>query len=283
MKNPIQISMKRNLKSTIIQCLTIILVTFLFFSTTIQYFLVGQGLNKIGSYYKSIGYLKPIDEGEWYITEAKEVIKDDPLIEFYDNRRMTSAISDLYSAKIYLNNYFTEMKENNYSLSDSIFRAKIKESKTIRAEKYNPGGIKLDLIQTEQYAGFPELFRQDRVRSMYFNTIIGPKRIENPYYTIENRNKLLNLEPGAEYIFRGFLETSGQKKELVIIPLFEGGPLCIKADEFDENNPNLMQLFQDIKVINKNIHTFDVTATKDMSCMPLTQDSSRDYFIVDGR
>ena len=283
MKNPVKISMKRNYGATIIQCIAVFLVTFIFFSTTIQFLLVKDGINEIWDYYKSVGYFKPIDENQYNIAPAREIVENDPLIEIVDKRRLCTAISNLYNGLIPVNPLYRYDDRFNDFVAESIFTAKVTEFREIKGHRYRRKGLELKLQHIKQYAGYPDFFNVDKGGYLSIYSLIGVENIKNKYYTEEILADLKNMDPNQEYLFRGIKLTDPYKNEMEIRPLYQDGPLYMKADEFREDDSKLSKMMQDIRVINENIHTFEIIATKDMSSMPYTQDFQKDFYLEDGR
>ncbi len=90
---------------------------------------------------------------------------------------------------------------------------------------------------------------------------------------------------GKKYLFRSSIE--GKFKEGSFAkPLYEGGPLYIELDDsgkLDWSNPEFKIIKDDIDFINQNVISYRLIGTEDMTGILEVQDSSKDYYLIDGR
>ncbi len=61
----------------------------LFISSISQFYIINREIDNIGRYYRSVGYLEPIDYNHYNVKEAQELITNDPMIEFENGVRYT--------------------------------------------------------------------------------------------------------------------------------------------------------------------------------------------------
>lgn len=286
MRNPINRSnIRRPLKGILLLAILFV-ASNLFISSVSQFFIVNREIDNIGSYYKSIGTIQPLDENNYYINEAQELISGDPMIDYEDNRRYTLGfIEGLYNP-IY--RHMENLKEDDdYKtfLGDNIFTAKLEMAhKSLSADSIHEGSV-LILHVKERLAGFPNYMKSDTRYAVGFfsHSVETGEKIE--FINDDIIDELFKLEPGKTFIFRTYNIRTLNEGGL-IKPLYDGGPLYEELDDdghIDWDNPKWEKLKEDINVLNQNIISYSIIGTKDMTSMPITQESMKDYYLKEGR
>ena len=275
MRNPINRSnIRRPLKGILLLAILFV-ASNLFISSVSQFFIVNREIDNIGSYYKSIGTIQPLDENNYYINEAQELISGDPMIDYEDNRRYTLGfIEGLYNP---INRHMENLKEDDdYKtfLGDNIFTAKLEMAhKSLSADSIHEGSV-LILHVKERLAGFPNYVKSDTRYAVGFfsHSVETGEKIE--FINDDIIDELFKLEPGKTFIFRTYNIRTLNEGGL-IKPLYDGGPLYEELDDdghIDWDNPKWEKLKEDIDVLNQNIISYSIIGTKDMTSMPIPQE-----------
>ncbi|CAK7058319.1 ABC transporter permease [Tissierella sp.] len=289
MKNPINKSnLRRPLKGILL--LSILLIASnLFISSISQFFIVNREIDNIGKYYRSIGKILPLDENDFDVKEAQELITDDPMIDFEDNiRRTTGVIDGLYRNKRN-DSYLLEYIGSN--VIDHIFIGEIQEVYKYQHAENIYEGSTLDVKVTDILAGFPDFiegdfrYKNDQKHRFLFlsHSIVTGEKFE--YINDDVIDELFQMKPGKKYLFRTFLHASGEIG-FFAKPLYNDGPLYIELDDnghIDWEAPQFKIIKEEMDFINENIISYYLTGIKDMTTMPEVQDSAKDYYLVEGR
>ena len=97
------------------------------------------------------------------------------------------------------------------------------------------------------------------------------------------------LEPGGHYLVRAYYFPTGESSRRINLrmkPLIDGGPLFMELEAGatpDFGLPELAQLEAEMALVRENQHAMDVYSTRDMRMLEDAQESSKNYYLVDGR
>ncbi len=289
MKNPINKSNLRRPLKGILLLIILLIASNLFISSISQFFIVNREIDNIGKHYRSIGTIRPLDENNYDVRKAQELITSDPMIDFEDNKRYTTGLIDgLYRNKRN-DSAYSDMIGSN--VNDTIFIGELKEvDKYILADNIYEGTI-LSAKVTDILAGIPDYiesefyYKEHQEHRFLFlsHSIITGEKYE--YINNDVIDELFQLEMGKKYLFRTevFVESS---TSFAAKPLYDGGPLYIELDDngyIDWDNPQFKIIKEEMDFINENIITYLITGTKDMTAMQEVQDSAKAYYLVYGR
>ncbi|MBU5312396.1 ABC transporter permease, partial [Tissierella carlieri] len=289
MKNPINKSnLRRPLKGILL--LSILLIASnLFISSISQFYIVNREIDNIGKYYRSIGKILPLDENNFDVKEAQELITGDPMIDFEDNKRYTIGVIDgLYRNKRN-NPVFFHIPGSN--ALDHIFIGEMREVYKYQHAESIYEGSALDVKVTNILAGNPDYiegdfrYKNEQEHRFLFlsHSIVTGEKLE--YINDDVIDELFQMKPGKKYLFRTFLHASGEIG-FFAKPLYNDGPLYIELDDngyIDWEAPQFKIIKEEMDFINENIISYFLTGIKDMTTMPEVQDSAKDYYLVEGR
>ena len=171
MRNPIN---KSNLRRPLKMVLLIFMV-FIISNTSIsrlsQFVIVNREINRIGSYYKSIGTVQPINKEQAYINEAQLLLKEDSMIDYEDHRRTSQGIIDgLPNTNINqsesTNPEFYDYTIDDYKvfLGDVIFTATVDEVYQAPSAEDIYDGLVIKIKVKELIAGFPDYIKDPPTR-----------------------------------------------------------------------------------------------------------------------
>lgn len=291
MRNPIN---KSNLRRPLKMVLLIFMV-FIISNTSIsrlsQFVIVNREINRIGSYYKSIGTVQPINKEQAYINEAQLLLKEDSMIDYEDHRRTSQGIIDgLPNTNINqsesTNPEFYDYTIDDYKvfLGDVIFTATVDEVYQAPSAEDIYDGLVIKIKVKELIAGFPDYIKE----GTYTGISVAAKSLRTgdiiKFINNDVIDDLLTLEPGESYLFRAYWDSS--LRFTMIKPLYTRGPLYEKLGDdggMDLTLPKWEELKEDIDVLNENIQSFSITTTKDMTAMPTFQAVMKDQFLKEGR
>ncbi|WP_406241738.1 FtsX-like permease family protein [Tissierella carlieri] len=115
------------------------------------------------------------------------------------------------------------------------------------------------------------------------HSIVTGEKLE--YINDDVIDELFQMKPGKKYLFRTFLDASGEIG-FFAKPLYDDGPLYIELDDngyIDWEAPQFKIIKEEMDFINENIISYSLIGIKDMTTMPEVQDSAKDYYLVEGR
>ena len=304
--NVFLISSIRQSLRTFLLIVLIGVISFAFISKAAEFLVVRRETNRIGSYYRAIGNLTLINPdstdmiyGE-DIYEGAELIADSPYLSVEDRRRISSGVmEDLYNSDINGNSSerdseFGQLLKGLHN-SDMWFYGTLSgmdEILYIEKDILNPTssgeeeivGYTLKFRVEEVVAGYPEHIRAGTTKAFLFLF----EDIEDAIPSIEA------MEEGQRYLIRGWNDVDFQVdpnwwnvgSTLKIRPLDDDALWYLPVDEgkeVDFNDPTLAYVKNEIDILIDNQHALLIVATKDMSALPLMQESARTYYLVEGR
>ena len=277
---------------TLFLFLLIGLLSFAFISKAVEYLIVQREIDRLGSYYRSIGTLMPINPDEPDISEGVELIKNSPYLAFENPLRFSSGVLEgLYNADI--QGYFSEDSRegrllNGFCNSAMWFYGTYLDRREAKdpfgSEESEVFGYTFFFHVDKVIAGYPEHIQEGESTALYFKFFGN----EDAIPSIEA------LQEDQRYLIRGWKEnytvvgensrvsgTTTQIKSLDdesiwYLPLADG-------TEVDFNDPSLADIKNEIDILNENQHTLNVIATRDMSALPQFQESERIHYLVEGR
>lgn len=289
MINPMNKSNVRRPLKGILLLLLLFIVSNTFISSVTQFVIVNRETSRIGAYYKSIGTIQPLDEDNYYIDEAQKIISGDPMIDYEDNRRdCLGIIEGLYNPDIRQHEDLSYDKDNDYTkfIGDCIFTAKVNKVYKAPSAESIYDGLGISITIKDRLAGFPDYIIED-IQSAIAVSAKSLSTGEKIKYINNNViDDLLSLETGKIYLFRTYRDDGISKVFTMIKPLYTDGTLYEKLDDngyIDWKNPKWSMLKEDMDVLNENIQSYMVTATRNMTAMPITQESMKTYYLKEGR
>jgi hypothetical protein len=289
MKNPINKSNMRRPLKIILLLIILLVVSNLFISSISQFYIVNREIDNIGKYYRSIGTILPLDENNFDVKEAQELITGDSMIDFEDNIRHTIGVIDgLYRNK---RNNPALFNTPGSDVLDHIFIGEMREAYKYQHAENIYEGSTLDVKVTDILAGNPDYiegdfrYKNDQKHRFLFlsHSIVTGEKLE--YINDDVIDEIFQMEPGKKYLFRTFLHASGEIG-FFAKPLYNDGPLYIELDDnghIDWEAPQFKIIKEEMDFINENIISYYLIGIKDMVAIPEVQDSAKDYYLVEGR
>ena len=290
------------------------LVTFGFMTKALQFILIQRETGVLGSYYRSIGVLNNINDSSTNycnrracvlvkdlqagdISAGIDLILTSLLVAYGDQREIVSGVME---------NFYNENRID----SDTTTLMEILPSdywpKTFTYDFWFTG----DLILKEEVMTREKLPEDQKTIGYYLKFNIDTLLASDPNYAKQGKDiALLFLFEGHEsgipsiqamvvgqrYLIRGrddynytidtnwinvhfaYLEIKPlDDKQLWYIPIAKG-------TDIDFSDPVLTPFKNKIDILNENLHTLYIIATADMSAIPSMQESSRHFYLSDGR
>ncbi len=285
-KNIFFLSAVRQPVRTILLFLLISLISFSFVSRTVEYVVVRRETERLGSYYRSIGTLKPADPEQTDVSAGAALLEGNPYIAFTDNRRYCSGVlKGLYNSD--LDGYSSDTPETaamgffyGVHVSDVWFYGTLKSRNYSEME----GIYRFEFLIDQVEAGFPEYVKDgDDVR---ISLTLSQYNVDPAAFDA--------MEQGGRYLIRAYYNTfvnfssdwTKASKFLQLKPLDDANLwylLVPHGTSVNFDDAAVAQVKENIDVLEQNLHSIYVIATADMSAMPLTQEVSRYYYLTDGR
>jgi ABC-type antimicrobial peptide transport system permease subunit len=269
------------------------LISFAFISKAVEYLVVQRETDRLGSYYRSIGSLEPINPEEYDVSEGAELVKSSPYLAFEDRLRLSSGVMEgLYNSDI--NGYSSENSSPLGHLLKGIhnsdmwiygtLNARREILKTTGSEKTEVIGYSLSFLIDQVLAGYPEYVKEGNAIGFLF--LFDGNEAAIP--SIEA------MQEGQRYLIRGWKDVG-----FLVDPAWENAGSILKirplddnalwylsvaeGAEVDFNDPTLADIKNEIDILNENQHALYVIATLDMSALPTMQESAHKYYLVEGR
>ena len=286
-KNPFLKAVLRKPFRSLLMLLLMGAITYGITSHVIEYVIVLQMTNQLEKYYRPIGTL----ESENYdVTRGRELVSHSPYIEFEDIRRIPQGIlQGLYNADV--SNSFNRAKTEKIKLesyvSDVVFYGVLQEKKYVIV---GSGQYHFTFKINKMEVGYPDYMPEDNLihvkyqpetegelKEEYDSLIVGEQYLVRAYYdenSPQSMNRSAQIIEGK--IGKWFLLDKLTDDNLYFYPVKEG-------DTVDYSNRKLAGLKEHLEIVAQNQRAMEVHGTKDMSLMPPFQESSRTYYLVDGR
>jgi len=178
---------------TLLLLLLIGLISFSFVSRTVEYVVVRRETERLGSYYRSIGTLKPTDKAQTDVSAGAALLADNPYISYTDSLRFCSCVlKDLYNADLGGYSSDTPTKATagyniGLHLSDVWFYGALEYKNYSERE----GIYRFEFVIDRVEAGFPkyvkDLYRRERVSMIFQAFQLFPllTAVENVCYPME--------------------------------------------------------------------------------------------------
>jgi len=277
---------------TLFLLLLIGLISFAFISKAVEYLIVQREISRLGSYYRSIGSLKPINQDELDISEGVELIKNSPYLAFENPLRFSSGVLEgLYNADI--QGYYSEDSPIGQLIkglhnSDMWFYGTYYDKKEAKdlfgSEESEVFGYTLYFLVDQVITGYPEHVQEGESIALYFKFLGNEDAIPSIEAMLEDQRYLIR---GWEENYTVVAENSWVSGTTMQIKSLDDESLwylpVAEGTEVDFNDPSLVKLKNEIDILNENQHTLNVHATRDMSALPQFQESERFYYLVEGR
>lgn len=270
--------MKAQLKSTFRRPLSAILlilllgaVSFGFVSRTVEYLVVSEAVEETSKYYKSVGYLTTGNAAVGDVTEGARVLAESDLVAINDVQRFcTGTLQDIYNAD--LDGYFSRASGAN--ASETMFWGELIDlehrlpemNENITQETYS-----LRFLIKERIYGYPEYTPEGTYVTLTYNQEEEKEDFKKAFDSLE-----LNSIYGVRAYYSG--ENSFNAGMILQRALPDGEWFLSPKDEAVIERLKKADLVQDI-----NRHNIRLITTKDMSAMPMTQETVKDGYLVDGR
>ncbi len=278
--------------------LLITMLTYAFVSHAVEALLVQQETDRLEEYYKPIGKLT---SDEIDIRAGQALIVDSPYIELNDVRRSCTGVLEGYqNADIDATGMARDMM--NY-VNDVVFVGSLNDKRYVEREE--GGYYELDFAVKKVEAGYNDYIREgSRVTIMCLPGIEEASYTERFYFPQQQdeayEKEYNQLKIGSSYLLRAYYyELNGvnsinsarngyagsrfvqemllpDRKSLYFYNVLEG-------EDIDYESPELNGLFSYVKFLRRNQSAIELVGTKDMSRIPVCQESERRYYLTDGR
>ncbi len=290
------ISSLRKPFSSLLLLILLGLISFGFITKAIGFILVQRETGVLGSYYRSIGILennKDPQSGD--ISAGIELIETNPYFAYGDQRSIVSGVmSGTYNSNVFDSNvtvvvdYYTEMgwplpnthNTHIWFTGELIKKEEIK-TKAIQPENQKTIADYLVFDIDTLLAGYPEYAKKDGSVGLLF--VFDTHEAAIPI--------IQEMVVGQRYFIHGWYDglldlVFYNYSNLQILPLDDGQdwylPLA-QNESIDFSTPAMTAIKNEIDVLNENLHTLSIIATADMSAMPQMQESSRTFYLSEGR
>ncbi|MEN6593377.1 MAG: FtsX-like permease family protein [Clostridiaceae bacterium] len=285
-KNIFFLSAVRQPVRTILLFLLISLISFSFVSRTVEYVVVRRETERLGSYYRSIGTLKPTEKAQTDVSAGAALLADNPYIAYTDSRRYCPGVlKDLYNSDVDGSSSDTPRKaasghNSGLHVSDVWFYGTLKNRNYSEME----GIYRFEFLIDQVEAGFPEYIKAGddlRISLTLSEYGVDPAAFDT-------------MEQGGQYLIRAFYDRSASfsfdwtkaSKFLQLKPLDDADLWYLpvpSGTSVNFDDPAYARVKENIDILKQNLHSIYVTATTDMSAMPSTQEVSRYYYLTEGR
>lgn len=256
-------------------------ISFAFIARAVEYIIVERETERLGSHYRAVGVLKSEQDDKAAIFKAADFIAASPYVHFEDRRRLSAAVMP----HIYDNdstwassrsNYFDNLYPTGLHLSDMYVYGKLEK----REYDEEAGFGKLAFHIDEVEEALPDYFT-------YGNRFAIQLRPEFTGSADNIKAILADLTPGNRYFFKIYHDISKAFTLWKLAkPLNDQGLFFVEVEpgkRMDFSDPALSALPNEIEVLNQNLRTMLVIATKDASAVPIMQPSSRFFTLSSGR
>ena len=265
------------------------LISAAFTMRAVEYVLIQRETGRLGTYYRSIGSLQSTNPEENNYAAGANLIADSKYMGMEDRRRFCSGVlQGLYNADIdgdTSDGYEEEPYDFGVHNSDVFVYGEMLTS---------PFFQKIGGRAEEEYEAYKFQFRVDRVEAGYPEYVSEGKTITLYYITDgeDTGGALEGLQVGSRYFLRAFYDgdiyhVQGNPSENLIIKPLDGGSLWFlpvePGEEVNWKAPELAGLHEELELVRENQSAMSVVGTKDLSAMPAMQQTSKTYYLADGR
>lgn len=285
-KNPFMKAVLRKPFHSLLMLVLIGAITYGIASHAVEYIIVLQTTNQLEKYYRPIGML---DAEDYDVTRGRELVSKSPYVEFEDLIRYPQGVLQGYNADV--SSLYDRAKSEELGIeayvSDVIFYG------ALQAKKYvivGEGQYHLSFKVNKVEAAYPDYMLEDNIINVAYqpktegelqeefdSLIVGEQYLVRAYYSEAtsqplNRWRQIIDDKVGEWFFLDKLT----EDNLYFYPVREG-------DTVDYSDKKLAGLKEHLELVNANQRAMQIYGTKDMSLMPYVQESSRVYYLVDGR
>lgn len=252
----------------------IALITFAFVARASEYLLVRQETERLGAYYRAVGTLESTAGDRWADTgEAAAYLASNSAVALVNVYNQTSAVM-----------------EEPFCNADTGVDSVGKESwslafcGTLRQWDHETFSFSVDTV----LAGYPEHIREGGTAVMFRTKSGDPRDVDAAY---------AQLEAGARYLVMGYYQPSayprcqvetaggGLTTYIALTSMEEGRffhPVPMEGT-VDWSDPVLGAYEKRIAQIRDGQRALNIVALRDMSALPLTQDSDAGIYLTEGR
>jgi hypothetical protein len=276
------------------------LISFGFITKAIGFILVQRETGVLGSYYRSIGVLQnSTNPQSGDVSAGIELINPSPYFAYGDQRRLVSGVlQQTYNSygRFYWSNsrimngypqeyWFNVHNTDRWFIGELITKEEVKDDKRKQPEDKITIGYYLDFRIDTLLAAYPEDARQGSSIGVLFmfegNEAAIPlieEMVAGKRYLVRCWKEVgFPLDFSWENTHLADLELLPlDDQELWYIPLASGASI-------DFSTPAMASIKNDIDILNENLHALGIITTVDMSAIPITQETSREYYLVEGR
>lgn len=266
-KNAFWKSVLRRTGSLLLLLALLAAASFGFVLRAVEYLTVNGEIRRISENYRPIGTLSS-DSGD--LTEAAELLEENSYVEFVDRNRYCPAIlTDIYNADL---DGWTSNREDGLEYgvrtNDILAWAEVEDIK----DTLETGVFRYDFRVRELVSGYPDYGDPKNIITVYFDSA-----------TLQQENPV--MKTGKTYLIRGYYDPykntgRGDVLNFDLLPL-EEGVLFLEGEP--ESPAAQRYLDSDTELQERNRHAMMAVTTADMSALPLVQESSRDFYLEDGR
>ena len=274
MKNSVFLkSVLRQPVKTALLALVTALITFAFVSRASEYLLIRQETERLGSFYRTVGFLEPLSGDPWADTgPAAAWLEDHPLVQAVNTSHYVSAVME-------------EVCNADTDLLTSDMNRYVAFYGTL----WSYGSDYFHFIVDEVIAGRPEYIYEDYSVILHVTT---PQDVADP------EGARAQLTRGARYLAVGYYslfppscieydEKAGRQTAthvLLSCPLEDGYfyPVA-EGCEADWSDPRLGDLGAFLQDVRSEQRALNVIPTQDMSALPQVQEADPALYLTEGR
>ncbi len=274
---------------TIFMIILLGLISFAFIGKAVEYLVVQRETNRLGGYYRSIGELVSLSGDEIEdLSAGAALIQNSPYLAFEDRRRATSGVMQGIWNTDFNGGSSDREKDTGFYNSDMWFYGKLTTKREI---------LKKNEQETVETIGYALNFQVDTVLASRPEDIIASRAV-GFLFMFEGHEEAISsiesMEVGKRYLMRGWKEGSFRidpswqnASSTLQIRALDGESLwylpLAQGAELDFSDPALAGIKNEIDILNENQRALLIHGTSDMSALPQMQESSRFYYLVDGR
>ncbi|MCI9055739.1 MAG: hypothetical protein HFF76_00550 [Oscillospiraceae bacterium] len=256
--------------------LVTVFVTFAFVGRASEYLLIKQETERLGSWYRTVGELEPLEKGAAADLEsAAAYLAESSYIKLADRPQYTSAVmKDVYNADT------DGTGQPAMEFGHVFFYGTLTDKMQL-----TPGNYKFYFTVDSVAAGYPEYIALGAKAGMQNNIddLLG-----HGYYQYEDlAEPFAEMEVGQRYFLRGSKnEVRIDQPEFRFTALTEDGPWYIPVEpeeEIDFTAPEWADVAAAMALQDGNMHALSVIAVQDMSALPETQEASGALYLTEGR
>lgn len=258
-------------------------ITYGITSHALEYRVVLNTTKQLEKYYRPIGKL----ESENYdVTSGRKLVSKSPYVGFEDIERCCSGVlQGLYNTDI--DSYFGRGQGLDNYISDVVFYGVLQDKKYVD----NNGGEYQFIFKVNKVeAGYPDYLKEgnpiyvsykpeaiDDLKGEFDAIQIGEQYLVRAYYSEDMQNsknspgQILSGKAGQWFLLDKLMNDA-----MYFYHINKGGTV-------DYSDKKLSGLKEFLEVLNENQRSMMVVGTKDMSLMPDVQESTKRYYLVNGR